>query len=81
MGNQEISKCSIISKQISGSWVGPMKSTSQGACVLIVDLTDIASGSPAPQIRGSGFLCPKFLLSSQVIEDAVFPDGVAWRKT
>lgn len=79
MGNQEISKCSIISKQISDCWVGCMRSTSQGACVLIVDpaLTDIASGSPDPQIRRSGFLCPKFLLSSQVIEDAVFPDGVA----
>lgn len=53
-----------------------------GSYVLIVDpaLTDIASGSPVPQIR-SGFLCPKFLLSSQVTEDAVFPDGVAWRKT
>lgn len=82
MGNQEISKCSTISKQISDPWVGPMKSTSRGSYVLIVDpaLTDIASGSPAPEIR-SGFLCPKFLLSSQVTEDAVFPDGVAWRKT
>lgn len=79
MGNQEISKCSIISKQISDPWVGCMRNTSQGACVLIVDpaLNDIASGSPAPQIRRSVFLCPKFLLSSQVIEDTVFPDGVA----
>lgn len=55
---------------------------SWGSYVLIVDpaLTDVASGSPAPQVR-SGFLYPKFLLSSQVTEDAVFPDAVAWRKT
>ena len=69
-------------KANSDPWVGPMKSMSWGSYVLIVDpaLTDVASGSPAPQVR-SGFLHPKFLLSSQVTEDAFFPDAVAWRKT
>lgn len=46
MENQEISKCSIILKQISDSWVGLMNSISRIPMYIDVTFTNAASFSP-----------------------------------
>lgn len=78
--NQEISKGSIISKQISDSKLDS-RIIVQARLPCGCGFYSATSVSPEPQTRRTGFLCPEFLLSTQINVGTIFSDGKAWRRT